>query len=770
MRYLKYACLVSALMGTTAMAPMAIAQQTPEATEDGSDDRVVVTARRREEDLQDTPVAVTAFDAETLDRLQLTSTEDLDRATPNLQFTSYGNLTGNNSAAQVFIRGIGQIDATAAVDPGVGIYIDDVYMGRSVGGAMDFRDIEGVQVLRGPQGTLFGRNTIGGAVLMSTTRPGNEYGGVVRVGIGEDNLYEGFVAVDLPFSDQLAARVSAGVRQRDGYVTRLFDGVDLGNEDTWSAQGSLVWNPMDTLEIVARADYASEDENGSPFVFQTINESAAFVAAASRGAGCPGATFPPPFVPANLDDPRCGNDLQYEGPFTNGGTAEAYSTLTNYGGSLSANWDLNDWLTLTSITAQRKLEWSGARDADNTPLLILHTQYASESDQFSQEFRAGLDFGAVQGVVGAYYFDESSFDEVRVDLAAPPPAVAAGGPGSRDLQFVNLDTESMAFFTEWSWDITDALSVSAGLRKSDETKGFQGILLNVNPRTAPDPNPLPTTTPPLFVRPDLFERDFDSTIGSANIKYRFSPDFMTYLSYAQGFKGGGFNQRYNAAPPNFEPIGFDEETAETWEIGAKVTPAPWLRVNLALFDTAYEDIQLTYRLGVVPLLFNAGTATISGAELEVSADLDDLVIDATLGVLENSIDSITTVPGTTATVGPNNSLPFTPDTSASLGIGYDFRLGGLTLTPREDVNYTTPYFFDAANSVEVAQRDAVTTVNANITLMDDAGGWKARLSVFNATDELYPVMGNSSMTTASGYAEIIYARPRNITLSFEKKF
>jgi hypothetical protein len=147
-----------------------------------------------------------------------------------------------------------------------------------------------------------------------------------------------------------------------------------------------------------------------------------------------------------------------------------------------------------------------------------------------------------------------------------------------------------------------------------------------------------------------------------------------------------------------------------------------------------------------------------GAELEVSADLDDLVIDATLGVLENSIDSITTVPGTTATVGPNNSLPFTPDTSASLGIGYDFRLGGLTLTPRVDVNYTTPYFFDAANSVEVAQRDAVTTVNANITLMDDAGGWKARLSVFNATDELYPVMGNSSMTTASGYAEIIYAR------------
>src|SRR5690606_10715822 len=221
MRLLRFACLVAALMGSSALAPLAIAQQQPTAEE--ARDTITVTARRREEDLQDTPVAVTAFDANTLDRLQLTATEDLDRATPNLQFTSYGNLTGNNSAAQIFIRGIGQIDATAAVDPGVGLYIDDVYMGRSVGGAMEFRDIADVQVLRGPQGTLFGRNTIGGAVLMSTARPGSEFGGVVRVRAGEDSLYEGFAAVDLPFNDQLAARLSAGVRQRDCYVTRLVD-------------------------------------------------------------------------------------------------------------------------------------------------------------------------------------------------------------------------------------------------------------------------------------------------------------------------------------------------------------------------------------------------------------------------------------------------------------------------------------------------------------------------------------------------------------------
>lgn len=770
MRLLKLAGLTSALLGTTALSPCALAQEQTAAPAAAERQTIVVTARRREEDLQETPVAVSAFDTETLERLQLGGTEDLDRVTPNLQFTSYGNLTGNNSAAQVFIRGIGQVDATAAVDPGVGIYIDDVYMGRSVGGAMDFRDIADVQVLRGPQGTLFGRNTIGGAVLMSTTRPGNEFGGVVRIGAGEENLLEGFAAVDIPIADQLAARVSAGIRQRDGYVTRSVDGVDLGDENTWSTQGSLVWSPSDSLEIVVRGDYASEDENGSPFVFRMINEQAAFVAAASRGAGCPGATFPPPNVPANVDDDRCGNDLQYRGPFTNGGTAPVYSTLENFGGSLTAEWEATDWLTLTSITAARRLEWTGARDADNTPLLILHTQYASESEQVSQEVRAGLDFGKLQGVVGAYYFDEDSFDEVRIDLAAPPPAVAAGGPGSRDLQFVNLLTESTALFTEWSYDVTDALSVSAGLRWTEETKGLQGTLLNVNPRTNPDPSPLPTTAPPLFIRPDLFERKFESTIGSASVKYRFSPAVMTYLAYAQGFKSGGYNQRYNAPPPNFEPIGFDEETAETWEIGVKTNPTADLRVNLALFDTTYDDIQLTYRLGVVPLLFNAGEASISGAELEVNWTLGDLIVDASAGFLENSIDKITAVPGTTATVGPNNSLPYTPESTVSLGAGYDFRLGGWTLTPRLDATYTSSYFFDAANSVEVAQTDDVTTVNANITLADDAGGWKAKLSVFNLTDELYPVMGNSSMTTSSGYAEIIYARPRNVTVSIEKSF
>src|SRR6478609_2157793 len=181
------------------------ADSAPAASGPGELQEVVVTARRREESLQDTPVAVTVVTGDMLDNMQILSTTDLDKIAPNLQFHSYGTLTGNNSAAQVFIRGIGQTDATPAVDPGVGIYIDDVYMGRSVGGAMEFRDISSVQILRGPQGTLFGRNTIGGAVLLTTNAPGDDAGNSVRLGVGSDSLREAFGAFDIPLGDTWSA-------------------------------------------------------------------------------------------------------------------------------------------------------------------------------------------------------------------------------------------------------------------------------------------------------------------------------------------------------------------------------------------------------------------------------------------------------------------------------------------------------------------------------------------------------------------------------------
>jgi iron complex outermembrane receptor protein len=767
------------------LGEIAVAQSPPQderqAEDAGALQSVVVTARRREERLQDTPIAVTALSAEALERQQVVSTTDLDKVAPNLQFHSYGTLTGNNSAAQVFIRGIGQTDATAAVDPGVGIYIDEVYMGRAVGGAMDFRDIASVQILRGPQGTLFGRNTIGGAVLLTTNAPGENAGNSVRIGVGEDNLRELFGAFDLPMNDAWAARIAIGGRQRDGYVRRAFDGRDLGDEEMYTGQLALRWTPSEALELTLRADYAKEDENGSPFVFRTMNEAATFVGAASIAAGCPNILdpLPPPLLVGPLADPRCGNDAQALGDFTNGGTYPASSTLENRGVSLVASWDVNEVLSLKSITADRRLEWTGTRDADNTPLLILHTNYTSESDQFSQELQALVDTDRLDGVFGVYFFDEDSFDRLLVPL---------GNPGSSyDTQRVSLDAKARAAFTEWTFSFNDAFSATAGLRYTKETKGLQAIMFNVAPATAPEPptpaalcpfaGPPPTQTGCLFITTNRFEREFSSTTASASLQYRFNDRVMTYVSWSEGFKSGGFNQRYNAAPPGNAPISFNDETAESFELGIKSDPTDHLRVNAAVFSTEYDDIQMTYRLGVVPLLFNAGVASIDGAEVEVSfAPTADFLLDASLGYLDAKFDSITppppfgpVVPTATATLA--SRLPFTPEWQAHVGLSYTFHPSAAwSLTPRVDLSYTDEQFFDAGNSAEIAQDDAITLLNASLALESDDAKWRIVLSGNNLTDELYPVAGTSSLTTASGYSEIIYARPRTLALSVTRNF
>lgn len=738
-------------------------------------EEIVVTARKRVESLQETPIAISAFTADALERQQIASTVDLDQVSPNLQFASYGPLTGNNAAAQVYIRGIGQSDGSSGVDPGVGLYIDDVYMGRSVGGVMEFRDIANVQVLRGPQGTLFGRNTIGGAVLLTTTLPGDELGGTVRVGVGDDDLREVFAAADLPISETLGLRVSGGMREREGYVTRVFDGVDLGNEDTSTFQSTLRWEPSDALTLTLRGDYTTTDEHGSPFVYVTMNGRQAFPAAISTGAGCPGATFPPPSVPQDVVDVRCANDATWDlGHFTNGGTAKASSTLDNWGTSAVLEWDVSPTLTLKSISAYRELEWHGSRDADNTALLVLHTDYSSDGDQLSQELQASFDFDSVEGVIGAFYFEESIEDTLIVPFAAPPPLVAAGVlPGSQDFQQAFIENDNWAAFTQWTFNVTDALSLSAGVRHTEETKGIEIVSFTTTPLGAPVV--IPTTYnspgipgPGLNILLQPFENEYSSTTGSASVQYAFTDSFMTYLSWSEGFKSGGFNQRYNSAPPGNVPVAFDEENAETYELGFKSEFGGSFRLNGALFRTSYDEMQLTYRLGIVPLLFNAGESKIEGAELEFTYAPGALIVEGSLGYLDNEFEEIAQVPGTTQTVGPNNRLPFTPEVQGNVGIGYEFLVGAGTLTPRLNVSYTDEQFFDAANSVEVAQLESVTLLNASLTWSTDH--WKIRGGLNNATDEDYLVAGNSSFSTSAGYAEAIYARPRNWFVSAQYTF
>lgn len=773
-------------------------------------EEIVVTARKVEENLQSTPVAVSAFTEESMERRMLVTTEDLARVTPNLQFKSYSPLSGNNSASQVFIRGIGQTDSSGGIDPGVGLYIDDVYMGRAVGGVMDFRDIANVQVLRGPQGTLFGRNTIGGAVLLTSQTPGDEFGGKVKVGFGEDNLFEFFGAVDLPFSDSVAARVSYGSRKRDGYVERQYDGLDLGNEDSFTLNGSLHWDASDSVDVVLRADYTEEDENGSPFVFAAITEGppAVFGVAASVDAGCPGAAFPTT-VPAATVDQRCANNVTWDlGEYTNGGNTEAFSTLENSGISASITWDVNDLVSLKSVTASRDLEWSGARDADNTYLTILSTNYQSEASQFSEELQMIVEADTFNGVVGLFYFEEEVDELLRVPFGnpgalLPPPTRAV----SWDYQDASIQNDNWAIFTNWNFDLTDAVSLSLGVRHTQEEKAIRVIgFTNADtlalvddgsgvfvPEDFPDPtfpaagqiqppvgDPLRPTPPPLSgyynVLPERFSQDFDATTFSTSISYDISDRSMIYASWSQGFKSGGFNQRFNDLPPDVpatgpEPTPFDSEEAETIEFGFKSDLSDNFRLNGALFKTEYKDMQLTYRVGIVPVLFNAGESSISGAELEFTyAPSADFILEGSLGYLDDEIDSVDTIPGTTQSLGPNNDLPFTPDISASLGVAYSFDLGGSLLTPRLDIAHTSEQFFDTGNTTVVSQQDDVTLINFSMRLDTLSDALNFVLGVENVTDETYAVAGNSSLTTSTGYAEIIYNRPRTWYLNASYNF
>jgi iron complex outermembrane recepter protein len=722
-------------------------------------EEIIVTARKVEENLQDTPIAITAFTGEALADRQVFDTSTLDQLVPNLQFANNAPLAGNNSSSQVFIRGIGQTDPTSTVDPGVGLYIDDVYIGSAVGGTMTLRDVASVQVLRGPQGTLFGRNTIGGAILLTTKDPGSEFGGTLRTGIGSDSLLDGFVALDVPFTESLRSRFSIGVRNQDGYVKRT-DGTDLGDTDTYTALAKFVWTPVSWLRGTVSLDYTSSDENGTPLVFAAINESATFPRVASFEAGCPGQTSVAQPVPMVADN-RCANDLQARGKYRTNGTLPLSSTLDVWGASVNLGFTLNDRLTLKAISSYREMQWDGVRDADNTPLTILHTLYDVKGHQSTQELQLTYQSAPLTAVVGAYYFDQASNDIATIELNPPPPGI------QRDSDNNIVDNQSYAVFTQWTYDISERLSLTAGGRYTEDRKGSF-------------PDQFDFATPNIKQVPARQYRDtFTSFTPSGSLSFRVNDQMMTYVSYAEGFKGGGFNSHFNAVLTPAQQAAlqkFDQEEARTYEVGVKLDLLDnTLRVNAAVFTADYTDMQITFRgpapAGVAPFLTNAGKASIDGVELETTWAPGDFRVEASVGYLDAQLDDLDNVPMAVLPPGlqEGNDLPYAPEWQAHLGLSYSRTIGRFELTPRVDVSYQDTTQFDATNTREIAQLDDVTTVNASVVFSSGAK-WRLTLGVNNATDEQYPIAGNSSLTTGSGYAEIAYSRPREYFGNFTYDF
>ncbi|HEX6396983.1 MAG TPA: TonB-dependent receptor, partial [Steroidobacteraceae bacterium] len=525
--------------------------------------------------------------------------------------------------------------------------------------------------------------------------------------------------------------------------------------NTWTTTAKLQWEPGERFSATFNLDYTRADENGAPLVFGTINQAQTFPRVASFDAGCPGMAsnaVPVPSTPAF--DARCANQQQYAGPYHNNGTFPLKSKLDNYGTSLKLDFGLSDVLSLKSISSWRGTSWEGIRDADNTPLTILHTEYDVDGWQWSQELQLTWQSERVTGVVGAYYFSQGSDDIATVYLNPPPPGV------QRDSDNNKVENQSWAGFTQWTFKFNDAFAGTIGVRYSSEEKGSY-------------PDQFDYATPAIKQVPVQWYRDdFTSTTPSASLNWRANDSAMFYVSYAEGFKGGGWNSHFNAVLTPAEQAAlqkFDQEKAQTIEVGTKLDLADkTLRLNIALFSSDYDDMQVTYRgplpMGVAPFLTNAGKAEIDGGELELTwAPTGEFLVEGSVGYLDSELTELDTSnpllilpPG--LVVG--NKLTYAPDWQASLGLSYKFHAGNLALTPRVDGSYQSKTYFDAQNSPEIAQLDPYTLLNASFTVGPDEGKWKVVLGINNATDELYLVNGNSSYYTGSGYAELAYARPR----------
>lgn len=752
-------------------------------------EEIVVTARKREESLQDAPVAVSAYTNYELKVRNITSTDRLADVTPNLTFDSHAPGSGSNSASQIFIRGIGQTDFTAVTDPGVGLYVDGVYYARSIGGAFDFLDVERIEILRGPQGTLFGRNTIGGAVSIHTRRPGEEFGGSVEAEIGSDAMRNIALDLDVPILDTLLGKITLASRKRDGYVDRVFDGKELGDDDSLSGRLAVQWRPTDSFELFFAMDGIKEREQGSPSVSLGLNDLQAFAHVTNiQIPACVSFGRPPAPPLGTGGDPDCVNFTRFKDKYESGGTGEVASELDYWGASLTASWDVGETLNIKSITAYRDMDSYSARDGDNTPYRIFHTQDPFTHEQWSQEFQLGgraLD-DRLTWLLGLYYFQEEADNPNPVQF--PLPYVGEFVSGGR------TDNDNFAAFGQATWDATDRLHLTLGLRYTDETKRFsaysfipQGAYYIKGGAGSPAVRfyDCPTgaeagcngiagrrfTAGDRLVPAGEYERKFDDWTPMVNVAYDVNDEVMVYATWSQGFKSGGFDQRYNEdfldGPTSFEP-----ETATTRELGMKST---WLdnllRLNVAAFLTDYEDQQIIVREGFAPITFNAGESEIKGLELEASfVPTESWLLQASLGYIDAEYTRLDARVLDNSPITEKTALAQTPEWSASAGIAYTRELGDWgTITPRIDWSYRSESWNDAINT-PILRQEGYYLINASVAFLSVDQKWELVLSGRNLNDEEYLATGLSALGTSAAFSEGVFSRGSEWSLSAKYHF
>ena len=754
---MKRKILCTAIGGVLLAPVMAMAQSTPSSEQAPGNqqavtlDELTVTARRRTEAIMDVPVAVSAFGEEQLKDLQANTVEGLQGAVPNMNIAQG---RGSANSVNVAIRGIGQPDALQTFDPGVGMYVDDVYYSRINGALFSLFDIAQLEVLRGPQGTLYGKNSTGGAIKVNTKNPFDDQGAAVEFGVGSFGRVDGRAYLGEQLSDTAAFSLAGAWLTSDGYVDDPVTGEEYNGEDTIALRGKLALQPRDTFSATLSADYTRQDNA------LTLGHPTAPLIRTDLAFG------PVVLHPGNED-----YDFEARTSFR----PDQGQEMTHKGVSANLQWELDPQWSLKSISAWRKLDTSSFIDIDASEWELGDVLVEVDQEQFSQELQLQYDNGGnVQAIFGAYYMNETlpSYQEAY----ASDFFGLAGAP----IDFLrtiddDLETTSVAAFAHVNWEFAPTWTLAAGLRYSRDEKDYwrttstfwAPVMAAINETVA-----------------FSGKQSWDAWTPSVSLQKAFSDNVMGYVSANRGFKSGGFNGRANSALETTSAV-FDPEFVWTYEAGVKMRSADGrLTANLAAFHSSYKDFQARVSEVLDPdsptptfsfPVLNAAEMEINGFEFEGVALLGEATrLSGQVSWMDASYKSFEDL-RTTDPLNPaydptlHEHVPFSPDWSARIALQHGFDLGdnGL-LTVGGDVAYRGDTWLSVDNRPGLMQ-DAYTTAGLFTSWDSPQYAWQIRAGVRNLTDELYKVEGQEFSSVAN-IQTAYYAAPRNWYLTVRRNF
>ncbi len=762
-----------ALMGTGAPALAQDLAQTSAQADTVSDiDTIVVTARRRDESLMEVPIAMSTQSAEQLDLRGAADITALQRTTPNLTLQVS---RGTNSTLTTFIRGIGQQDPLWGFEPGVGLYVDDVYIARPQGAILDILDIERIEVLRGPQGTLYGRNTIGGAVKYVTAKMKGEPTFRARANLGSYGQHDFIFAGSVPLSDTLSVGGAFGLYNRNGYGENLYTGADTNNKDAWSGRLSVEFSPTPDLFFRASADRTEDTSNANH---------------GHREAALPAAYAAPPITdPFGFDVPAGAFPVQ-EGVYDTWAGLGDYNKVVTEGISFLAEWTVSEMLTLKSISAYRDgVTTTEGIDFDGTPAPILDiaapdTVY--DDNQFSQEFQLLLSFGGVNGLVGAYYLDASAsggYDTIiglgaSAIPGAPTPNLTQGTSGT-------VDTKSYALFADFDVDITDRLSLSVGGRWTRDEK--TGVVFKANYLGLGSPLSGGNGIQIQLLTDYTNSLVFEEFTPRASLSYALTDEMNVYAAYSRGFKSGGFDMRGDAVATPDTVNGYEPETVDSYELGLKgAFFENRLTLASAVFYASYNGQQVTSQQvnatgsGVVSFIDNVGSSTIKGLEVEGTARFTDaLSADFGLGYIDAEFDEyLAYAPNPSASpayvitdVADSRQFQNTPKWNGNFALNYRYDLGDNgSINLRGGMSFRSLSSMFETPAPEIDQ-EAYQLYDVSVVWTSADDSWRLGVHGRNLGNEKYRTGGYYFPGLAFGDSIIgFYGPPRTITASLEYRF